>query len=276
MESHTKFSPAANLTAVEPILPVAPYIGGKKNLAKRLCARIEQTPHRTYAEPFTGMGGVFLRRAYRPKAEVINDRSGNVANLFRVVQRHYVAFVEMIRLQITGRAEFQRLVYTDPATLTDLERAARFLYLQRTGFGGKVAGTAVFGVSPERPARFDVTKVVPMLEDLCARLAAVTIECLDFAAFITRYDRPGTLFYLDPPYWGCESDYGKTLFERADFERLRDVLQPLKGQFIMSLNDVPEIREVFQDFTIEEIETTYSIGKSGTKKAAELIISDRR
>jgi len=271
MESH----PKSQLTAVEPVSPAAPYIGGKKNLAARICARIEKIPHRLYAEPFVGMGGVFLRRSKRPKSEVINDRSRDVATFFRVVQRHYTPFMEMMRLQISARAEFERLVATDPSTLTDLERAARFLYLQRTGFGGKVAGTACFGVSPDRPARFDVTKVGPMLDDLHNRLAAVTIECLDFGEFITRYDREYTLFYLDPPYWGSESDYGKELFSRADFERLRDVLRGLKGSFIMSLNDVPAVREIFAEFDIKHVDTTYSIARAGTIKAGEVIISTK-
>ncbi len=264
--------PKSKLKPVDPVKPVAPYIGGKRNLAARICAKIEITPHKLYAEPFIGMGGVFLRRAMRPQAEVINDRSQDVSTFFRVVQRHYTAFVEMIRFQISTRADFERLIATDPATQTDLERAARFLYLQRTGFGGKVAGTASFGVSPDRPSRFDVTKVIPMLEDLHTRLASVTIECLDFGEFITRYDRANTLFYLDPPYWGTEGVYGKELFSRDDYERLKSILQGLKGSFIMSLNDVPEIRDIFSEFAIESVETTYSIAKAGTKKAAEVII----
>ncbi|MEQ8318783.1 MAG: DNA adenine methylase [Rhodospirillales bacterium] len=263
---------ADKLMPVTPVLPVAPYIGGKRNLAKRLCQLIESLPHKLYAEPFVGMGGIFLRRELRPKAEVINDRSREVANLFRIIQRHYVPFLQILQFQLTIRAEFERLVRTDPETLTDLERAARFLYLQRTGFGGKVPGTASFGVSPDRPARFDVTKVGPMLEDLHARLADVTIECLDFGEFLTRYDRTTTLFYLDPPYWGCESDYGKALFSRADFERLRDVLRGLKGSFIMSLNDVEPVREMFAEFDIEAVETTYSIAKAGNKRVGEVII----
>tara|TARA_R110000868_G_scaffold31325_1_gene114795 strand:- start:1091 stop:1909 length:819 start_codon:yes stop_codon:yes gene_type:complete len=263
----------SDLIPVEPVLPAAPYIGGKRNLAKRLCALIESRPHTLYAEPFIGMGGIFLRRRFRPKAEVINDYSREVSTFFRIVQRHYVPFMDMMRFQLTTRAEFERLVKTDPATLTDLERAARFLYLQRTGFGGKVPGTAAFGVSPGHPARFDVTKVGPMLEDLHTRLSAVTIECLDFGDFITRYDRPGTLFYLDPPYWGCEGDYGKHLFSRPDFERLRDHLQALKGTFILSLNDVPEVRDMFKDFAIEAVQTTYSIAKAASKPAGEVVIT---
>lgn len=77
------------------------------------------------------MGGIFLRRQTRPRAEVINDRGRDIANLFRILQRHYPQFLDCLRFQLTTRAEFERLVAVDPDTLTDLERAARFLYLQR-------------------------------------------------------------------------------------------------------------------------------------------------
>lgn len=86
------------------------------------------------------MGGVFLRRPNRARVEVINDWSRDVATFFRVLQRHYVAFLEMMKFQLTTRSEFERLSKTDPDTLTDLERAARFLYLQRVAYGGKVDG----------------------------------------------------------------------------------------------------------------------------------------
>jgi DNA adenine methylase len=138
---------AEPLAPIDPIRPPAPWIGGKKVLARRLVARINAVPHTIYAEPFVGMGGVFFRRDQRPKCEVINDWSEDVATFFRVVQRHYIAFMDMLRWQITSRAGFERLRAQDPATLTDLERAARFLYLQKLAFGGKVA-TRTFGVTP--------------------------------------------------------------------------------------------------------------------------------
>lgn len=259
------------LTPVEPALPVAPWLGGKRNLARLVCSRIAATPHSTYAEPFVGMGGVFLRRALRPKAEVINDRGQDVANLFRILQRHYVPFLDTLRFQLTTRAEFNRLVATDPSTLTDLERAARFLYLQRTAFGGKVSGRN-FGVARDRPGRFNLTTLEPMLEDLHTRLAGVVIECLDFADFIRRYDGPGTLFYIDPPYWGNEADYGRDLFRRDDFERMADQLATLRGRFLLSLNDRPEVRQTFRRFAIEAVETTYTIGQEA-RAAREVLIT---
>lgn len=265
-----------SIQEIEPIDPVAPYLGGKRNLAKRLIGRIEAIPHDTYAEPFVGMGGVFLRRRQRPRAEVINDLNREVATFFRILQRHYVQFMDTIKFGITTRAEFLRLVDTDPGTLTDLERAARFLYLQRTAFGGKVSGRN-FGVSPDRSGRFDITKLAPMLEDLHSRLSGVVIECLPFEDFIRRYDRPGTLFYLDPPYWGCEADYGKDMFSRADFERLAGLLEAISGRFLLSLNDTPGVRETFSMFDIEAVETTYTVGrkKESRGKVGEVIISNR-
>lgn len=262
------------LSPVHPVQPVAPWLGGKRNLARRITVRLDATPHEVYAEPFVGMGGVFLRRSMRPRSEVINDLGRDIANLFRILQRHYPQFLDCLRFQLTTRSEFERLVATRPETLTDLERAARFLYLQRTAFGGKVSGRN-FGVSIDRPARFNLTTLEPMLEDVHTRLSGVVIECLPYGDFITRYDSPGTLFYLDPPYWGCEDDYGKAMFEREDFERLAEQLAGIRGRFLLSINDRPEVREIFGRFAIEEVETSYTVGKQAKSrgKRGELLVS---
>ncbi|VFU07024.1 DNA adenine methylase [Methylocella tundrae] len=257
---------------VDPVRPAAAYIGGKKQLAAAIVARIEAAPHRTYAEPFVGMGGVFLRRRFAPPSEVINDLSGDVATFFRILQRHYVAFMDMLKFQLTSRREFDRLVATDPATLTDLERAARFLYLQRTAFGGKVAGRN-FGVSPGLPGRFDVTKLAEILTALSERLAGVVIENLAYGEFIDRYDQAGTLFYLDPPYLGTEHFYGAGAFTRADFGRLAKQLEAIAGAFILTVNDLPETRSIFSAFDQEQIGVTYTAAEGDAKRASELIVS---
>lgn len=99
---------------------------------------------------------------------------------------------------------------------------------------------------------------------------------MDFAAFIDRIDRPGTLFYLDPPYFGCEDDYGKALFSRDRFVDLAEQLARLKGRFILSLNDVPEVREIFGRFQIAEVKTSYSIAAKGAlPERREVLISSR-
>lgn len=266
-------SQKADLIAVDPVSPPAAYIGGKRQLAKRICCKIDTIPHSLYAEPFVGMGGVFFRRTTAPRAEFINDRSKDVANLFRILQRHYPQLMDTLRFQITSRADFERLTVTDPETLTDLERAARFIYLQRLTFGGKVAGRS-FGVNYSGSSRFNLTTLAPLLQEVHERLASVVIENLDWQAFIDRYDRPETLFYLDPPYWGTEDVYGKELFGRDQFEILAERLGRIKGRFVLSINDVPQIRNIFAAFVLEGAELTYSVSGGKGKQVRELIISN--
>jgi len=261
-----------SLFDVRSVKPAAGYIGGKRNLARRLVSMIDQVECSAYAEPFVGMGGIFLRRTRRPAAEFINDASGDVATFFRVLQEHYAYFIDMLRWRVASRAEFERLRALPPERLTDLQRAARFLYLQRLSFGGRVEGRT-FGVSPSQGARFNIARLEPMLADLHERLAGVVIERLDYAAFIRRYDRAETLFYLDPPYWGCERDYGQDVFGPNDFAELAELLGGIRGRFILSINDRPEVREIFSRFRFDEVETTYQVGGMPTP-ASELIITN--
>jgi DNA adenine methylase len=254
-----------------PALPVAAPRAGVG--AVRLIQVIGEIPHETYAEAFVGMGGVFLRRPSPARFEVINDWSLDVATFFRILQRHYVAFLEMLRFQLTTRAEFDRLAATDPATLTDLERAARFLYLQRTAFGGKVVGRNFAMDGGRRLARFDVTRLQPLLEDVHARLAGVVIERLPFADFIRRYDSPATLFYLDPPYLGSERQYGAApgMFAGDDHQVLAGVLREIRGRFVLSINDCAETRQIYAGFDLEPVGTHYGV-QGGAAAARELII----
>ncbi|WP_245503157.1 DNA adenine methylase [Rhizobium ruizarguesonis] len=119
--------------------------------------------------------------------------------------------------------------------LTQLQKVRRnsrlrFIYLQKLAFGGKVSGQN-FGVNTTGGARFNLTRLAPLLEDVHERLAGVVIENLDWLKFVDRYDRPGTLFYLDPPYFGSEDDYGASLFGRDQFEALAARLRQVKGGF---------------------------------------------
>ena len=254
-----------------PAQPPAAYQGGKRYLARRIIERIAAIPHDAYVEPFVGMGGVFLRRPFRARSEVVNDASGDVANLFRVLQRHYQALMDMLRWQLTSRAEFDRLRRAEPETLTDLERAARFLYLQRVAYGGKVTGRN-FAMTPGLPGRFDVGKLAPMLAEVHERLAAVVVEQMPFGKLIGRYDRPGALVYCDPPYHGSEDAYGAEAFAAADHGRLAEQLHGLAGTFLLSINDHPEIRTLYAGCRIEEVATVYHVsGRS--QRVVELLIS---
>lgn len=256
---------------VQPLKGVAPWLGGKSQLAPRIIKMLNNTPHLTYIEPFSGMGGVFFRRTNKVNCEVINDYNAEIANLFRILQNHIDPFLELLTFHLNSRFIFNNLKEQNPQHMTDLQRAVRFYVMQRQGFGGKVEG--VFGVSKDSSGRYNLATQRDELKAFHKRLSRVFIENLDFGDCIEKYDSEDALFYLDPPYYFCEKDYGKALFVRADFERLRDLLKNIKGKFILSLNDVPEVREIFKDFAIEAVTLTYTIASAGATDAKEVIIT---
>lgn len=115
-----------------------------------------------------------------------------------------------------------------------------------------------------------------MLEDLHTRLSGVVVECLYWSPFIARYDSADTLFYLDPPYWGREGDYGRHLFRRSDFTAMAEQLGKIRGRFMLSLNDVPEVRAIFGAFQIADVSTAYTIQAGGAASRNELLMSNYR
>ena len=131
-----------------------------------------------------------------------------------------------------------------------------------------------FGTITVGRPRLNLFTLEETLEEAWRRLAQVQIECLDFRDLIPRYDRPYTLFYLDPPYWQIKGyEYN---FEEKDFMDLAGVLTGIKGHFLLSINDTPEIREIFGRFNVEEVTLKYSIDNAGSgrdKLRTELLIS---
>ncbi len=172
-----------------------------------------------------------------------------------------------------SRDEFERLLNHNPATLTDIQRAVRFMYLHRLAFGGKVAEMN-FAAAATRAPKFNAGKLEAELRESSCRLQGVMLERLNYDAFIARYDKPATFFYLDPPYWDCETMYGKGIFAKADFDALAAQLRTIQGKFLLSINDTPEVREIFAGFEMKEVGLTYSLSRSGGTAARELLIAN--
>lgn len=246
------------------------WLGGKSRLADRI---IEKMPtHQTYCEVFAGAAWVLFKKP-ESKVEIINDINSDLTNLYRCVKYHLAELVAQFRWMLVSRDEFDRFLRTPADTLTDIQRAARFFYLAKSSFGARIV-KPTYGISATGAPRLNLLRVEEDLSEAHLRLARVFIENRPYDYVLQRFDKPGTLFYVDPPYWDCEGDYGAGLFSREDFGRLAGILDGLKGRFILSLNDTPGVREVFANFDIEAVKTRYSI--SGTKKqeAAEVLISN--
>lgn len=205
--------------------------------------------------------------------EIINDINRDLVNLYRCVKHHLAELCAQFRWMLVARDEFDRFMQTPADTLTDIQRAARFYYLAKTAFGARI-NKPTFGIAASAPSRLNLLRVEEDLSEAHLRLARVYVENRPYAQVLERFDKARTLFYLDPPYWGCEDDYGVGIFQRADFERLAGILDGLKGRFIVSLNDRPEVREVFANFQIEAVPTRYSISAKANQKVGEVLITN--
>lgn len=196
-----------------------------------------------------------------------------MVTLYRCIQWHLEEFIRYFKWVLVSREEFERLKKSLPDTLTDIQRAARFYYLQQLSFGGKIAGST-FGYGRSRPPRLNLLRIEEYLSAAHLRLTRVYIECLSYADLIQRYDSPATFFYLDPPYWDCENYYGAGIFNKGDFSRLAQLLENIKGKFVLSLNDTQGVRETFSSFTIEAISTKYTCSNGKNISAGEVLIQN--
>lgn len=249
------------------------WVGGKSRLAGRIIPLIPD--HTCYCEVFAGAAWLLFKKP-ESKAEVINDINVDLVTLYRVVQNHLEEFVRYFRWVLVSRDEFDRLHRVAPGTLTDIQRAARFYYLIRMGFSSKVNSTT-FGMSTGAGPALNLLRIEEDLSAAHLRLARVYIENMPYADLIERYDRPHTFFYVDPPYHGSEDDYGKGLFSRDDFGVLAELLAGIKGRFILSINDAPEIRKLFGRFSVRVVPTRYSLGHADRAGAVrELLVMNSK
>ncbi|NMG48937.1 DNA adenine methylase [Azoarcus communis] len=248
--------------------PVIPWIGGKRRLAKHIIPQFPE--HACYVEPFAGGAAVFFLKA-PVKSEVINDINGELVNLYRVIQSHLDEFIRQFRWSLSSRQMFDWAKQQATAPLTDIQRAARFFYLQRLAFGGKVDGQN-FGVTTTSGPRFSLLRVEEDLSAAHIRLSQATIEHMPWAKCVERYDRPHTLFYCDPPYWGTEG-YG-VVFGIDQYDQMASLAKSIQGRMMISVNDIPEMRQAFAGLRMERLEINYTVGgnRSGGRQSGELLI----
>nr|ULG15488.1 restriction endonuclease subunit M [Serratia proteamaculans] len=245
--------------------PIIPWVGGKRRLAKHLLPLFPE--HKCYVEPFCGGAALFFRKD-ASKVEVINDINGELINLYRVVKNHLEEFVRQFKWALSSRQIFEWEKATPVEVLTDIQRAARFYYLQNMAFGAKVEGQT-FGTATTAPVGINLLRLEENLSTAHLRLARTTIEHLGWIECIEKYDRPHTLFYLDPPYWGTQG-YGIE-FGLEQYDAIASMARTIKGNMIISVNDIPEMRQTFSGLHIEAVDLKYSLG-SNRHQGKELII----
>ncbi|MHB1333377.1 MAG: DNA adenine methylase [Sulfuriferula sp.] len=249
--------------------PIIPWLGGKRRLADKLIPLFP--PHECYVEVFCGGAALYFLRAPAP-VEVLNDINGELVNLYRVVQHHLEEFVRQFKWAISSRQVFKWQQETKPETLTDIQRAARFYYLQHHAFGGKVDGQN-FGTATTAPM-INLCRIEESLSAAHLRLSGTNVENLPWQECLRRYDRAHTFFYMDPPYWQTEG-YGVP-FGWEQYQEMADIMRQLKGKAMISINDHPDIRKEFDGLTMHELGIKYSVANTHGQpvESRELVITN--
>lgn len=242
------------------------WIGGKKLLKKKI---IEQFPEKfdRYIEVFGGAGWVLFDKEKHADLEVYNDVNGDLVNLFRCVKYHPDAMQKELEWSLASREQFFDCVsQNDIRGMTDIQRAARFYCRIKLSFGTDLRS---FGVRPR-----DMQKTIAYLQEVSKRLSKVVIENVDFERLMQTYDRESALFYCDPPYYEAEKYYPDR-FQPKDHVRLKDALSQIKGQFILSYNDCLEIRELYKEYHLIEVDRQDNlVTKTNPRRYKELIIKN--
>lgn len=250
--------------------PIIPWLGGKRRLADLIIPLFPR--HDCYVELFCGGAALYFLRQVPAKTEVLNDVNGDLINLYRVVQHHMEEFVRQFKWAISSRQIFKWHQMTQPETLTDIQRAARFYYLQQHAFGGKVQGQSFGTATTGSP--INLCRIEENLSAAHLRLAGTYVENLSWLECLKKYDRPHTFFYADPPYWQTEG-YGVP-FEWAQYELLAEAMRTCKGKMMISINDHPDIRRCFAEFHIESLGIKYSVANThgAPETSRELVITN--
>ena len=247
------------------------WVGGKKALRDEILARFPRN-YKRYIEVFGGAGWVLFHKPPGNDFEVFNDFNGNLVNLYRCVREQPEALRNELRYMLNSRLDFEYMkgMLHSQAVLPDVRRAAYYYALIRYSYA---AWTSTFGSQPHA-----MWNNFPLIESAAGRLQKVVIENKDCVKLIRQYDRPESFFYCDPPYYNADQYYEAVSSDGFDHAGLADALLGIKGKFLLSYNDCPEIRALYDrpGIVVEGISRLSNIAQryENGKQYPELLISN--
>lgn len=255
------------------------WVGGKSRLRKHIIPLLPK--HSCYIEPFAGAAWVLFGKPPSP-VEILNDKEQELITFFRVVKEKPEELITSFEWELVSRAEFERLANLEPSQLSDVQRAHRFYYLIMAGWGGELNyprfqtsitdgghGNRLFGALKTLRKR---------LEPIHKRLSTVIIENLEWQECIDRYDRQGTVMYIDPPYPGNGCNYSQNMRDWDSHKLLSERLKRTQCKWILSSYDKPEMRELFASYHMIAVQSSSGMNteKNGSTRVLnkEILITN--
>ena len=251
-------------------------MGGKGRSVNKILSILPA--HKTYIEPFFGGGALFFAKE-KVKIEILNDINKDLINFYEVLRTQYDDFIHRFDYVLRSKEQFLECRKTmSDNSLSPLERAFRFYYVNQNSFGGLIRYNKSGGCNSPFGANSDYKHTIcnmwdfDKLEIAHDRIKNAFIECDNYQNIIKKYDRDYVLFFLDPPY-DCKS--GKYNGEiNFDYDELLNQCRNIKGKFILTLNSGLENK--FKEFYIIPNDVHYSIGctSESSKSYKEIIVTN--
>jgi len=251
--------------------PILRWQGGKSRMLKHILPMIPK--HDCYCEPFFGGGAVLLAKE-RSSVEIVNDINGNLVALYRNLQFHLPALLNELEWLFSSRQNLYDFI--EQPGVTELQRAARFLLVNRTSFGG---GMSSFGVAKSKGGGvgFNHDQVGKLVGAVHKRLDGVVVENLPYDRCFKNYDSKDSFFFIDPPYENAPTGTYKG-WDQKQLTTFRRDLNKLNGRWIVTLNDSPFTRQLFSDCNLQPVVTKNGAVNSrthGKQTFGEIIITPK-
>lgn len=263
--------------------PIVKWVGGKRQLMFELIKNMPKSYNR-YFEPFIGGGALFFE--LQPEQAYISDMNEELINLYSVVRNNVYELIKDLSKHEVSKEyflEIRNIDRTEQYTeLSDVERASRFIYLNRTCFNGmyRVNSQGQFNVPfghYKNPRIIDENNLLN-----CSELLKKTeIKCADFSEILTKVKK-GDLVYFDPPYVPLNETSSFTSYTKDGFDinmqfKLRDVCDELdnKGvKFMLSNSDTKLVNELYVNYEIKKVFASRQINANadGRGKITEVLV----
>jgi DNA adenine methylase len=263
--------------------PVLKWAGGKARLLPVLRTCLARQSFRRYFEPFLGGGALFFDLA--PKTAVLNDLNSELICCYQIVREHPAELFTQLKQMQVSESEFYRLRSVIPESLAPVERAARFIYLNKTCYNGlyRVNKKGQFNTPYGRNGKVSLADE-SNLYGVSRLLKNARLMSEDYSVVVKEAEKDDFV-YLDPPYLpvGKYADfkrYTKETFFEDDHCKLADTFRELsdKGCFVLLSNSFHEkIAKLYSGFYQEVVEMPRFINckGEGRGKVRELLVSNR-
>ena len=263
--------------------PIVKWVGGKRQLMFELLKNMPANYNR-YFEPFIGGGALFFE--LQPENAYISDMNEELINLYSVVRDDVDGLIEDLEKHEVSKEYFLNIRNIDRtemfSKLSNIERASRFIYLNRTCFNGvyRVNYQGQINVpfgNYSNPRIIDENN----LKNCSELLKNTEIKVADFSEILTKVQK-GDFVYFDPPYVPLNDTSSFTSYTKAGFDidmqfKLRDVCDELDSmgvKFMLSNSDTKLVNELYSNYEIKKVFATRAVNANadGRGKITEVLV----